>query len=474
MPPGFLLECEVAFNLLKSNQPYLDNGYIVLAQRENSLGSLVEKKRSEYSSARARFEDLFSDAALEFLRSASPRFVRRITRIGLTATENWEKGPDGAPTWDRLKELLSPETIELLRMAPRQLLDKNTALIWPALAPLLNDETLRNDGAIRHALQNNYFSLYIDEYDLVVLRDIPHFVDEFNLPSPSRQYSFSYLGTTLRQLGLEKLLDADANTVINFRQRAGFIRMCDAISQVFANVTSETTLRSVVATAAQKARFEWWKGALLWENSPMCSLRFSMSSQHIAEVADGLDELAVSLEEQFELTPRSVAIAPASPDSADSVASRPVFVSNQGRRQMRTVVLATANPREFEAVLESMRVESTRLDRALEFEPSGILPRYSGALEGATGILHAYVVRADETGGDEAVDLLRRIRNELKPDCIFFVGCAALLDEKVRVDKNLVFVAKRAIDSDKREDTPDGTIYDMEQHHGEHHVTEEH
>lgn len=133
---------------------------------------------------------------------------------------------------------------------------------------------------------------------------------------------------------------------------------------------------------------------------------------------------------------------------------------------MRTVVLATANPREFEAVLESMRVESTRLDRALEFEPSGILPRYSGALEGATGILHAYVVRADETGGDEAVDLLRRIRNELKPDCIFFVGCAALLDEKVRVDKNLVFVAKRAIDSDKREDTPDGTIYDMEQHHG--------
>ena len=135
---------------------------------------------------------------------------------------------------------------------------------------------------------------------------------------------------------------------------------------------------------------------------------------------------------------------------------------------MRTVVIGTANLREFEAVLESMRFESTRLKRtAANLSPAtGILPRYNGALGGATGILHAYVVRADETGGDEAVDLLRRIRNELKPDCIFFVGCAALLDEKVRVDKNLVFVAKRAIDSDKREDTRDGTIYDMEQHHG--------
>ncbi len=466
MPPGFSLECEVAFKLLKNNQPYLDHGYIHFAQRESSLGALIEKKRSEYGPARTSFESLFSDAAVDFLRNASPHFVRRHTRIGVTATENWEKGPDEAPAWDRLKETLSPATVESLRRAPRQLLDEETALIWPALAPLLNDEARHNADVTRHALQNNYFSLYVREFDLVVLRDIPHFIDEFNLPSPERAYSYSYFQAALQQLGVAELLDADAETIVSFRERSGFIRLCDALSRVFGIVESVATLRSAVASAAKRSRFEWWKSASLWHASPIWNSRRALEARHIVEMTDGMDEVAAVLEKEFDLLSRSITI-PAGPESNAGAVKRSVFLNNRRRRDVRTVVLATANPREFGSVVEIIRGESERLQRNVELVSDAVLPRYRGALEGPHGIIETYVVRADETGGGEAVDLLRRIQNELKPDCIFFVGCAALLDEKTALEPNLVFVARRAIDSDKREETSALTEYDMEQHHGD-------
>ena len=76
---------------------------------------------------------------------------------------------------------------------------------------------------------------------------------------------------------------------------------------------------------------------------------------------------------------------------------------------------------------------------------------------------------AGETGGDEAADLMRRYVESESPEAVFFVGCSGLLDEKQSdPDKaGTVFVAKRAIDADKRKITDNGVVYDGDLYHGD-------
>jgi hypothetical protein len=88
-------------------------------------------------------------------------------------------------------------------------------------------------------------------------------------------------------------------------------------------------------------------------------------------------------------------------------------------------------------------------------------------MEGKDGPWEAYLVQADETGGAEAVDLLRRALAHFHPRYVFFVGCAALLDERHSFRPDQVFVARSAYDADKYEISPTGAIYDMAQHRGD-------
>lgn len=134
---------------------------------------------------------------------------------------------------------------------------------------------------------------------------------------------------------------------------------------------------------------------------------------------------------------------------------------------MKTVVLATANEREAAAVIEALRTHTQHLGGTFSVELDAALPRQRGLLPGPAQPRVAYVVRADETGPLEAQDLLRRVLDRLRPKYVFFVGCAALLDERYEPDPNLVFVARAAIDADKRELGTKGPIYDMSQHHGD-------
>ena len=139
----------------------------------------------------------------------------------------------------------------------------------------------------------------------------------------------------------------------------------------------------------------------------------------------------------------------------------------QGATTMETVVLATANEREAAVVVDALRESTERLGGKLDVVLDAILPRQKGLMPGPDGPRVAFMVRADETGPLEAGDLFRRVVDVLRPKYLFFVGCAALLDERRTPEPDLVFVARTAIDADKRELAPDGAVYDMSQHHGD-------
>ncbi len=134
---------------------------------------------------------------------------------------------------------------------------------------------------------------------------------------------------------------------------------------------------------------------------------------------------------------------------------------------LETVVIATANTREAQTVLAQLRAHSEALGFQVTTNPSNSLPFHEGRLPGKSGPRRAIVVRADDTGPLDAIDLVRRIIDSFQPNYIFFVGCAAFLDEKQPLKPNSVFVARRAIDVDKRMEDGGGTLYDMEQAPGD-------
>ena len=87
---------------------------------------------------------------------------------------------------------------------------------------------------MRLYLQRNYFRLYVEEFELVVVRQIPHLVDEFDLPSPPHQYSYHYVERALALLRIEWLLDVSAEILVRLKTSAGFICFMDCFVQLAA------------------------------------------------------------------------------------------------------------------------------------------------------------------------------------------------------------------------------------------------
>jgi len=138
------------------------------------------------------------------------------------------------------------------------------------------------------------------------------------------------------------------------------------------------------------------------------------------------------------------------------------------KMKIKRVVFATANERETKAILDTIREQLSGGGSPPELVGLNTpLPRWQGDLLTEEGKVSYVVSQADETGGSEAVDLLRRLVETVGPDAIFFVGCAALLDEKETHKPNVVYVARAGIDSDKHELKASERLYDMEQHHGD-------
>jgi hypothetical protein len=474
MPPGFFLECELAYQVVSQRTALINAGLIILPRRELSLERLIEKKRIEYGSVRKKFEGLFDDKNLEIFSKSQPIFVKRKTKIGWEATKKWEDGPDDANRWNSLKSRLSGEAIENARRAPRILLENGEALTWEALKPHLNEEVLFNQEEIRLYLQRNYFTLYIDEFELVVLRDIPHILDEFFLPSLGAQYSFNYLSNALDVLRIGWLLDLVAPDLVSFKSNFKFIRFIDCFVQLAEISGSLTNFLTLLDEAKQAVKYPDQSNWIVPRLDESLN-GVSVSSADRASCCDALGEVAEFLETKHDLYIRQTE-NPEERESTDSLFSpwRNDLVIRRSEshrrrlRKMKNIVIATANERETRAVIEVVKEHIANANEQPEFVGRNTnVPRWTCKLPTKHGVVTIAITQADETGGFEAVDLLRRSVKELNPDTVFFVGCAALLDEKETPVKNLVYLARRAIDSDKVELKPGERLYDMEQHHGD-------
>lgn len=256
MPPGFFLECEIAFSVVSKKKPMIASGLIELPRRELSLEKLIEKKRKEYNTVRDKFESLFDDIKVQVLSGTMPVFVPRTTKIGETAAENWRERVDTSGQLEILKASLESASVEAIRDAPMLVVERGDALTYEALKPHLPDEVLRNSELFRRHLQHNYFMLYVDEFDLSALRKLPQFFDFFALPSSGLAHSFLCLESTLECLSLGWMLEAAPHLIVKAKRRSGFIDFFDAFHKLGVESGTSTDVIHTVDEARKAAKFD--------------------------------------------------------------------------------------------------------------------------------------------------------------------------------------------------------------------------
>jgi hypothetical protein len=259
MPPGFVIEDDIAFGLAEAQREYLASEVLQFPLREGNLADYAEKKRIEYQPMRNRYSGLFSDNRIDFLSQNAPGLIRRKTHISEGILSGWSDGVDtDHKAWKQIRTLLPVSAVEAVRRIPRVLSDSGVALTWSAIAPRLQGEAQGAAALLRNALQYTYFSLYCAEFKLISLVEIPFMLEDFYLPRLPKVYNYRRLQRFLDVFGSAGVFfDAPASLLVRLRSGSGFIALIDVYAELAAKAGTLTDLTFAASEAAKVSGYAW-------------------------------------------------------------------------------------------------------------------------------------------------------------------------------------------------------------------------
>jgi adenosylhomocysteine nucleosidase len=265
-PPQFVLECPVARKALTELKLLRSHGIVVYPMRESSPGDMIEKKRREYAPYGQRYSEIFKDKAISILTD-SGRFLPRSVEMGRGISDDWMEGPDSKrEIWKNFTLGVAPKSIEEIRAIPTFLIDRGAAATWAGIQPCLPLIAPDKERQLRRILQNTYFRLYMQAYDLRIISELPFMVDEFGLAANDPAYSYYYFSSILSCLSLRDLIiRASPSTILLLRENYGFIEFIDSYTDLCGKVTKRSgngrsrlrDLQYMFSLSARNSRFNW-------------------------------------------------------------------------------------------------------------------------------------------------------------------------------------------------------------------------
>lgn len=479
MPPGFFLESDIGFEIVSQDAAFIDKGLVELPMRELRLGDLIEKKRIEYAPARSEFSGLYDDERLRLFDDLSPNFVDRTTKIGIEATDRWVSGPDVDENWKDILATLSPAAIEVVRQAPTRLRENGAALTWPALIEYLNSESLHHQGPVRRALQQNYFELYIREYGLSMLHQLPYKFDAFIPLGTIRQYPYRTFLQVLHCLGMSHILELSALDIVHVRSQPGWAQFADSFVQLASEPdVPPTNVMNAFHTSSNAQDVRKLASTLFGQLQKSNEL---MISELMGEVGLMSDDVARRFRLLVRSTRRSTEVSESYSFKAHR--NRDVVTATdkaRGDRQMKDIFIITSNENENRAVLAELAAVANNGELVPDVSLKSDFSKVSATIKTKTGTARVDVAIARETGGVIAANLLRRrALSGRSLDAVFVIGCAGLLMEKYnrngsnkKSSRGLVVLAKKASDGDARLVEDAGTISRADGFHGDRRLIE--
>lgn len=406
MPPGFVVEDDMAFGLAEAQIDYLAHSLLRFPMRESNIEDYAEKKRSDYYPMRDRYSGLFNDDRLSFLARNASGLIKRTTYISEGIVDGWRSGAEaGGKVWLPVKKLLKPGQIDAIGGIPAILSDEGVALTWSAIAPRLTDTDREASTALRNALQHTYFSQYCREFKLITLASIPYMVEEFYLPRRVKSYNFAILQRYLEAFSLSSMiLDGSSSFIRRLRNTRGCVAFMDAFVQIAERADTITNLNMTALRAAEESTFDWSAFGARHR-----SLLRVPGDVEIAELDHAMQEVSDALTSKHGLSTRM----PLSP-VRQNAAFKAVIRGNQGKQsEMPSLTL-------FVALEEELAV----LSKALS------LTRLAGqphAAEGKIGETDVAVICPKDMGRvAAAVEVSRYLssRQDRLPKLLLIVGLA--------------------------------------------------
>jgi hypothetical protein len=349
MPPGFVIEDEIAFSLAESQKAFLESRVLQFPIRESSLSEYAEKKRSEYYPMRNRYSGLFDDNRLDFIGRNAQGLIHRKAHISEGILAGWEQGADTEKrVWSSIKKGVNAKIIREIQQIPRELYEDGTALTWSAIGPKVPAGAQSSAAELRNALQYTYFKQYCTEFGLIVLSAIPYMIEEFYLPRRANVYSYQRFSEYLDCFGLTQILLAGrASFLVRVRKMPGFVSFVDAYAQ-FAELCKTTTdLTFQASIIARESKFDWRSFAKRHR-----SLLQEPSDLELLELEDGFKQTADLLTERFGLEKRS---------ASDRDLKKKVAPSKIEVIYMPDIVIFVALDEELEVLAKELNLKRSHL-----------------------------------------------------------------------------------------------------------------
>lgn len=300
VPPGFLAECTLTRKVISRRCDYLKERIIRLPMRENSLEEFFYKKQREYSIVRHSYSGLFNEKITQrFLRKMPQAIITRKTVVGDQMTEAWEEGLDDRRSiWNRLSEGVPTPALERIRVIPKILRDRDLAVTWPAIFMNISSLSGVDSAKFRLAVQYHYFQVYLHEYNLKIISDLPFARVDFGLYTSDLRYSYSLVKTASQAAGVwDWIRYMSACSMLMLKQQASFFRFRRNFDSIGGEARSCRDVAEAFAMAAEEhkehlARAELRIPQLILSVIPAEGL--NLSSEQIEIIAYRLELLTTS------------------------------------------------------------------------------------------------------------------------------------------------------------------------------------
>lgn len=255
--PGSVAECDLVRIAFKRRERFVDERLIRYPIREASLDELWNKKEREYRLFREPYGALYSTVGKKFIAKYSHALIHRSSNISTEIVTRWDSGPISNKIWNKIKEKVAPNKIDEIRKLPQKLKENGLAIKGQTLVDEIGPTIGIDPRYFRHVLQNHFFGIYLDEYDLRLLSQIPYFRTRYGFWDNDLCYNYEAIRASLSVISLWNLIRSiSADTLVEIRKRPGYFLFRDTFHFIASHCSTVNDILRVFSFGADQIQGE--------------------------------------------------------------------------------------------------------------------------------------------------------------------------------------------------------------------------
>lgn len=220
LPPAFVAQSHLVRKVMQMKADFLKEKVVVFPLKESNLEHYFEKKQMEYSYVRDSHFEFYKKGGQNFIRKHADAIIRRKASMGLTIAEYWQEIPDDSELWLPIT-IAEPKNADRLRKVPYVLKERGISVTLEAVKKEANIQHYLLDFAINQAIQHEYLSTYLEEYDATIIENIPPKALDLNylIKVENIYYNYFNFDRILYVFGIDEYLkNTSANSINEIRR----------------------------------------------------------------------------------------------------------------------------------------------------------------------------------------------------------------------------------------------------------------